>query len=89
MTKLEALEARYGQTFHFSGRKPCSVETGPRGGVKETVTRVRVSGSCKTWKTRDDFRLPVKYGMYESADINQDNADQFHKPEDCPAGIAF
>ena len=35
-----------------------------------TVRRVRASGALKTWKTRPgDFRLPVKYGMYESSAI--------------------
>jgi len=29
---------------------------------------LRVTGQTQTWKTRpDDFRFPVKYGMYESA----------------------
>lgn len=31
-----------------------------------TPLRCRSNGGCKTWKTRpDDFKLPVKYGMYE------------------------
>lgn len=30
-------------------------------------SRCRVSGKCKTWKTRpDDFRLPVKHGIQRS-----------------------
>lgn len=36
--------------------------------------RVRPSGKLQTWKTRpDDFRLPVKFGMYQSLDINPQN----------------
>jgi hypothetical protein len=32
--------------------------------------QVRVSGMPKTWKTRfNDVRVPVKYGMYDSAYI--------------------
>lgn len=31
------------------------------------IIRVRVSGQIKTWTTRpEEFKLPVKYGMYES-----------------------
>lgn len=89
MTRNEAIGAYYGQTFHYTGRSACAVVTGPRGGQTEKVTRVRVSGKCQTWKTRDDFRLPVKYGLYESAAIDQDNAAEFHSPADCPAGIGF
>ena len=90
MTREDAIKAWHGQTFHYTGRHDCKRETGPRGGIKETVMRVRVSGTCQTWKTRPaDFRLPVKYGLYESGAIDQGNAAQFHKPEDCPAGIGF
>jgi len=36
--------------------------------------RVRVSGKCKTWKTRpNEFRLPVKYGFSENLYITHDN----------------
>lgn len=42
------------------------------------LKRVRVSGKCKTWKTRpDEFQLPVKYGMYESLYITHGNAKDF------------
>lgn len=40
--------------------------------------QVRVSGKCKTWKTRPhEFRLPVKYGFYQSFYITQANADEW------------
>lgn len=32
-----------------------------------TFRRCRVNGAPKTWKTRPDVELPVKYGMYEAA----------------------
>jgi hypothetical protein len=90
ITKEQATSLRNGQTLHFTGNHECSRVEGPRGGVKETVTRVRVSGQCKTWKSRPaDFRLPIKYGMYESYAIEEWNANSFHLPEDCPAAIAF
>lgn len=38
----------------------------------------RRSGKTQIWKTRpNDFKVPVKYGLYESFYITQDNADQF------------
>ena len=63
----------------------CSIEIGPRGGVKEHVTRVRLSGKLRTWKrTPDRWEQPVKYGLYVSMIINKDNAHFFHRAEDCP-----
>lgn len=48
-----------------------------RGRTNEPI-QVRSSGKCQTWKTRpNDFKLPVKYGMYESSYITQDNAALF------------
>lgn len=32
-----------------------------------TYRRCRVNGAAKTWKTRPDVELPIKYGMYECA----------------------
>lgn len=71
--------------FHYTGRHECSRTTGPRGGITEHVTRVRRSGKTQTWKTRpDEFRVPIKYGLYESGEITQANAADFHAAEDCP-----
>ena len=43
-----------------------------------TPVQCRVNGKCKTWKTRkDDFRLPVKYGMYQCFYINKFNANEW------------
>lgn len=41
-----------------------------------TPMRCRVNGKCKTWKTRSDFSLPVKYGMYQCFYIGGTPADQ-------------
>lgn len=44
----------------------------------KTPMRVRVSGKCKVWKTRPtEFKLPVKYGMYESGYITEGNAAEW------------
>jgi len=88
VTREQAIEAgaQWGHAeFHYTGRHDCARTVGPRGGVYMTVSTVRVSGRCKTWKTRPaDFRLPVKYGLYESSAIEAHNAADFHLAEECP-----
>ena len=38
----------------------------------------RANGKCQTWKTRpEDFKLPVKHGLYTYGYITQDNAHLF------------
>jgi hypothetical protein len=40
--------------------------------------RVRSSGKCQTWVTRpEEFKLPVKYGLYESGYITHANAAEW------------
>ena len=40
--------------------------------------RCRASGACQTWKTRpEEFKLPVKHGLYQSFYLTQDNAAQW------------
>lgn len=85
ITKAQAQALTWSSTLHYTGRHACTRKVGPRGGVTEHVTIVRVSGQCQTWKTRpEDFRLPVKYGLYENSAITQDNAADWHVPGDCP-----
>ena len=37
--------------------------------------RCRAMGKCQIWKTRpDDFKLPVKHGMYDSFYLTPNNA---------------
>lgn len=71
--------------FHYVGRHPCSRHVGPRGGVQEHVTNVRRSGKTQVWK-RNKYRfcVPVKYGLYESDAITEDNAQYFHVVSECP-----
>lgn len=77
----------YSAELHYTGRHECKVNVGPRGGVQERITRVRVSGSLKTWKRPQlpKFRLPVKYGLYESSAIEPHNVGDFHLASECPA----
>ena len=43
-----------------------------------TPISVRRNGATKTWKTRPgEFRIPVKYGMYEHFYITQDDVDEW------------
>ena len=58
-----------------------------RGPTLQTVTLrnskgaplyCRVNGKCKTWKTRpDEFRLPVKHGLYTHFYIDKGNAAEW------------
>ena len=43
-----------------------------------TPVRWRRNGATKTWKTRpNDFRIPVKYGLYEFGYIDEVNASEY------------
>lgn len=47
-------------------------------GSDKLPVRCRAMGKCQTWKTRpNEFKLPVKHGLYQSFYITQDNADQW------------
>ena len=82
ITKEHALTAN---TFHYTGRHDCVRTIGPRGGITERITRVRRSGKTQIWKTRpDQFRVPVKFGLCESAEITHTNATDWHTAENCP-----
>jgi hypothetical protein len=85
LRELETAGKLYYSHFHYTGKRMCSRAIGPRGGEKISVTDCRVSGSLKTWKTRPtEFRLPVKYGMYESSAITHHDAALWHLAADCP-----
>lgn len=70
VTKEIAAAATHGTIFHHASKRNSD----------GTPMRVRVSGQCKTWVTRpDDFKLPVKYGLYESGYITPMNAADWTK----------
>ena len=83
VTKQQAMTE---ERFHYVGKRQCfQPEDGPRGGKPAAqITEVRASGKCKTWK-RDlnRFHLPIKYGLYESHYIDQDNAHEYHVASCC------
>jgi hypothetical protein len=63
-----ACSASYGDHFHSHIHK----------NADGTPVRVRVTGKCKTWKTRpDEFRLPFKYGLYQYGYIDEVNKDEW------------
>jgi len=85
ITKSMAMDLRRGENVHYTGKHNCSKDVGPRGGVTFRITSCRVSGVCKTWaRDREEFRLPVKFGLYESSAITQNNAADWHLAADCP-----
>lgn len=47
-----------------------------------TPQRWRVNGKCKTWKTNDDWKLPIKHAMMEFSYLTQDNYEKLS--EDFP-----
>lgn len=54
--------------------------TGPD---RKSFRRCRVNGAPKTWKTRENVELPVKYGMYEAAhatSIGSRETGEMHLP---------
>ena len=72
ITKEQAMALTHGTTLYHSGF------TNKDG----TPMRCRVNGTCWTWKTRpEEFRLPVKMGMYKNAYITQVNAAQWFELE--------
>lgn len=89
ITKEQAIALGNGtlrEEVHCEVVRPCKRTIGPRGGEHVSIVHVRPSGRCQTWKTRpNEFRLPVKYGLYESSAITERNASQFHLASDCNA----
>lgn len=46
----------------------------------------RRNGQTQTWKTRpNDYRVPVKFGLYSYDQITQKQAHAYYAPTDCPA----
>jgi len=89
ITKEQAIALGNGtlrDEIHCEVVRTCTRTVGPRGGVDVRIVRVRPSGRCQTWKTRpEEFRLPVKYGLYESGEITHRNCESFHLASDCTA----
>jgi len=74
------------EDFHANG---CQVDFGITGRAMPKLVnceRWRRNGATQTWKTRpNDFRIPVKHGLYAYWEITADNANEFHLASQCPA----
>lgn len=87
VTKEQAVNAKHGDIFHFTGIRnecPCMIKVGPRGAKSVRIVRARVNGKCKTWVKSDRFKLPVVHGLKDFGYIEDYNAFAFHREEDCP-----
>ncbi len=72
ITKDIALTLHLGQILHHISVK----------NADGTPLRVRVNGKCQTWKTRpDEFRIPVKHGLYDHGEITKFNGDEWKLSE--------
>jgi len=73
ITKSHATNAQHGTNFWHA------TLTNVDG---KTPQMVRVTGKCKTWKTRpDEFKLPVARGMYEHGYITHETAEDWKSTE--------
>ncbi len=55
------------------------------GNCEKKVTKVRRSGKTQCWlRSPERFRIPVKYGLYKSYAITDQNMTEWHCEEDCP-----
>jgi len=69
ITKLQAIE---GRDFHYK-RSATACE------------KWRRNGATQTWKTRpNDFRVPVKYGLYGYGQIRETDVGDVHLESECP-----
>ena len=81
ITKEQALQLKHGEPIHENG---CRIIIGPRGGKQIIISRWRVNGKVKTWKTRpEEFRVPLKHGMNGYGYLAHWNSTHFHLPADC------
>ena len=82
ITKEQAVKLKHGDLVHYG---ECKKIVGPRGGVKIKRVVARVTGKVRTWVGRpNDFTVPIKHGLYESAYIREVNAEYFHLASECP-----
>lgn len=69
--------------FHVEGH--CNVSIGQRGRVKLDFILYRRNGAFREWKRTGKWRVPLKHGMYEYAEITEDNANEWHVESECEA----
>jgi hypothetical protein len=68
--KITPISAMTANTFYHRRMKYKGADARP--------LEARRNGRTKTWKRRpNEFRIPVKYGMYEYFNIDQNNAHEW------------
>ena len=71
-------EATKAGTPHFYNGRLVQNYDLQRTVMLEKPNKWRASGKCQTWKTRpNEFKLPVKHGLYNNAYITHENAHLF------------
>lgn len=69
LTLQDAKELQYRQELYYSGSSD----------YRGAPQKWRVSGKPKTWKTRpNEVEVPIKWGMYVSAKITENDLNLFH-----------
>lgn len=82
VTKEQLQALQWGEVLHYG---ECKRIQGPRGGVTVQQEVWRPFGKLQTWKTRpEEFRLPLKYGLYSYGDVTHRSAHAFHLASNCP-----
>jgi hypothetical protein len=71
MITIEQIKSRVNGNTVFAMNDECNADG--------TNVRWRVNGKVKFWKTRpNDFKIPVKHGMYDYGYITPENVCLFH-----------
>jgi hypothetical protein len=71
ITKEIAMSLKHGDMVYHK-----ILKQGPKGA--RVPIRARVSGRCQTWKrTSNRFCVPIKWGLYESWSIDQNNMHEW------------
>ena len=75
ITKQEAMDLDIGQVIYH----------GKNRDSKNYPQKWRVNGKTQTWKTRpNDFKVPLKHGMYDWWYLQPSNVEDFHHSRNCP-----
>jgi len=75
ITASQAKGLRHGQYVYLVGQYDSNGQP----------SKARVSGKVQTWKTRpNDFKVPLKRGLYDTGYLPPSNADRFTLTEPSP-----
>ena len=75
ITVAQAKGLRYGQLVYLVGEWDSDGKP----------SRAKVTGRVQTWKTRpNDFRVPLKRGLYDTGQLTPSNASRFTLTEPPP-----